>query len=186
MRIAKWACCRRPFNYLLRLGWSHGDEEILPAAKAVEWFDLEHISANPARFDMDKLKSINSHYMRALPDAELLAALRPFLPADAPDALARMLPALKERAQTLVELAAAAAFIFARPALDEKAAKTLDDTGKSHLKAMLPKLEAAEWNGASLEALIKAYLANPGRNSRLCRHAAAGGAYRHDQCPRRA
>lgn len=150
-------------NYLLRLGWSHGDDEIISTSQAIEWFDLEHISAAPARFDMEKMKAVNAHYMRALSDDELLNMLRPFLPGDAPAALKKMLPQLKERAQTLIELADASAFVFKVPAMDEKAVKALDEAGKAHVKAVAQKLEAfTDWNAPALEALIKAYITDSG------------------------
>lgn len=62
-------------NYLLRLGWSHGDDEIIPTTQAIEWFGLENIGKGPARFDFDKLDSLNVHYMRQLSPKELLSAV---------------------------------------------------------------------------------------------------------------
>ncbi len=110
-------------NYLLRLGWSHGDEEIIPTAQAIEWFDLDGIGRSPARFDMKKLDSLNGHYIREMDDAALAAeaarlcraARRPG--ALSPPARARLKTAmagLKARAKTLIELVDKARVPFRR------------------------------------------------------------------------
>lgn len=143
-------------NYLLRLGWSHGDDEIISQQQAIEWFNLDHISASPARFDIEKLKSINAHYLRGMKD-ETLAQL---LSLDSNKI--KLLSALKERAQTLVDLAASAAFLTSPQKPDEKALKALDEAGKGHVKALLPKLEAANWAAADLEASVKNYITESG------------------------
>lgn len=146
-------------NYLLRLGWSHGDDEIISQQQAIEWFNLEHISNSPARFDMEKLKSVNAHYMRNMDEEELITLLLPLLPAlDTTQVLKKILPALKERTHTLVELAASAAFLFEMQPLDEKAKKTLDEAGKAHLNALPLKLEYAEWDAPALETCVKDYI----------------------------
>src|SRR5215510_1105906 len=127
-------------NYLVRLGWSHGDDEIMSTEDMVRWFDLDAIGRSAARFDFVKLENLNGHYLRATPDAEnmqRLKALVPELPnggelaakigTEGWDKLERALPGLKERAKTLVELVEGARFIVAdRPlALDDKAAALL-------------------------------------------------------------
>ena len=108
-------------NYLLRLGWSHGNDEIIPTAQAVEWFNLEAIGKSPARLDFKKLDNLNAHYLRETPDAaladEIAAALGREMPPRAlsPKARTRLIaamPTLKERAKTLVELTGAAEFLF--------------------------------------------------------------------------
>jgi glutamyl-tRNA synthetase len=158
-------------NYLARLGWSHGDDEIFSTEQAVEWFDLAQVGKSPARFDFAKLESVNGHYMRATPDAELLSELErslPHLPGGAAfrarldDALrAKLLaamPGLKERAKTLVELLDGAAFLVAdRPILiEEKATKLLDADAKRRLAAVIPVIEACEpFDAAALEAAVK-------------------------------
>src|SRR3984957_18660420 len=110
-------------NYLLRLGWGHGNDEIIPTAQAIEWFELTNIGRSPARFDFKKLDNLNAHYMRELDDAALADPLVSFLahtqPARVLDAAARTriaaaMPGLKERAKTLVDLAEAAAFLYAQ------------------------------------------------------------------------
>src|SRR6187401_873682 len=127
-------------NYMVRLGWSHGDQEIFSTEEMIEHFDLPQVGRSPARFDFAKLENLNGHYMRASSGEELLAAidgLLPHLPNGA-DTAAKLTPAvreqvlaampeLKERAKTLIELIEAASFIWAsRPlAVDDKAAALL-------------------------------------------------------------
>lgn len=113
------------FNHLLRLGWSHGDEEIISVSQAKKWFDLAHIGKSPARFDIDKLNFINAHYMRALSDDELMQELEPFLekgiPGQSIQMIKRGLPGLKLRANTLRELAyAALIYVRKQEHMDEK------------------------------------------------------------------
>ncbi len=149
-------------NYLLRLGWSHGDDEIISDGQAQEWFDLEHISKSPARIDFDKMASVNAHYLRALATDDLFALLLPFLKTapegQSKDALFALLPALKERAQTLVELAEQSAFVFARVPYTEKAAAMLDDAGRAVIADLLPKLEAlADWKGEAIKQVAYDY-----------------------------
>ncbi len=112
-------------NYLVRLGWAHGDQEVFTTEEMVAAFDLPAIGRSPARFDFAKLESLNGHYIRATPDAELLAALEQLLPhiAGGQDLASQMTPALrakltaampglKERAKTLVELFDATRFVW--------------------------------------------------------------------------
>lgn len=159
-------------NYLVRLGWSAGDKEFFTTQEMIDAFDLPQIGRSPARFDFAKLENMNGHYMRATPDAELLAALEATLPyLDGGDMLARKLddamrakllgamPGLKERAKTLVELLDGARFLFAdRPLpLEPKAADILAQ-GRQHLVALTPRFSAlADWTAASTEAAVRAY-----------------------------
>jgi glutamyl-tRNA synthetase len=132
-------------NYLLRLGWSHGDDEIISTEQAVAWFGLEAVGRSPARFDFAKLGSLNGHYLRQAEDARLVDLILPALADKLGQALevqerARLIAGmagLKDRAKTLVELADSAAFYVApRPiAIDEKAAKLLEGDGLQHLEA---------------------------------------------------
>lgn len=112
-------------NYLLRLGWSHGDEEIIPTEKAIDWFsNLETIGRSPARFDMDKLTHLNGHYIRLCPNTDLLQLLETFLgsvPAVAKKRIEQGMNGLKERAKTLVELAHGAQVYVAVQHDDDKA-----------------------------------------------------------------
>jgi len=160
-------------NYLVRLGWSHGDDEIMAMEDMIRWFDLDAIGRSAARFDFAKLENLNGHYLRAMPDADLvdrLQALVPDLPnggelaasigADGWRKLERALPGLKERAKTLVELLDNAAFLFAkRPlALDAQAEKLLDEPGRQTLAALLEWLEAVEpWSKEALEGCVRSF-----------------------------
>ena len=164
-------------NYLVRLGWSHGDQEVFSTEEMIAYFDLDKVGRSAARFDFQKLESLNGQYMRAASDAELLSAidaLVPHLP-DAAHRLARMTEArraqlaaamagLKERAKTVVELIDNAEFIFLeRPIpLDGKAAALLTPEGKAHLAKLLPLLEAADWTAAATEAAVRLYAGEAG------------------------
>jgi glutamyl-tRNA synthetase len=160
-------------TYLARLGWSHGDQEIFTTEELIALFGLESVGRSPARFDLAKLDSVNSHYIQRTPDSELLEAFIAFLPyaKGGGDLLTRLdevkkaqvlkaLPSLKPRAKTLVELQAAAGFIFAeRPiALDERACQVLKHDNRARLAELLPELEATpEWTAAALEGTVKAH-----------------------------
>lgn len=166
-------------NYLVRLGWSHGDHEIMSTGQMVEWFDLDAIGRSAARFDFVKLENLNGHYLRETPDAEIarhLKALVPELPdgaalvarigAEGWKKLERAMPGLKERAKTLVELLDSATFLFAkRPlALDEQAAKLLDAEGRDMIAQLLLRLEAVEpWATKELEAAVRSFADETGR-----------------------
>jgi len=159
-------------NYLLRLGWAHGDEEIISTEQAIAWFELDAIGRSPARFDFQKLDSVNAHYLRARPDGELVALVAPRLEAMGHPVgraewlrLERAMPGLKTRARTLVELAESAAFyVSARPLpLDAGAAKLLDADARTRLAAALPALAAVEpFTEAALEAAARASAAAQG------------------------
>lgn len=149
-------------NYLLRLGWSHGNDEIIPTPQAVEWFNLESIGKSPARLDFKKLDNLNAHYIRETDDgaladkiAYLLGRENPprMLSANARERLIKAMPALKERAKTLVELTASAEFLFTdgARALDEAAAKLLSDDARRTLGEFLATLADAAWTGHDLE-----------------------------------
>jgi glutamyl-tRNA synthetase len=159
-------------NYLARLGWSHGDDEIFSTAQLVQWFDLEHVGKSPARFDFAKLEHLNGHYMRAMPDDALITALVEFLPhapggaamlaqldGDAVARLKRLMPGLRERAKTLAELMESARFLVAaRPlTMDDKAEAILSLEGRQALKALLPVLEQADWTAPALETAVKSF-----------------------------
>ena len=158
-------------NYLVRLGWSHGDQEIFSTEEMIAAFDLPQIGRGPARFDFAKLESLNGHYIRQSGDAELLAALEALLPhiaeGDAiaarltPELRARILaamPGLKERAKTLVELLDGARFLLAeRPIpIDEKATALLTPEAVALLGGLLQHLEAVTpWSADALEAGVR-------------------------------
>ena len=166
-------------NYLVRLGWSHGDAEVMSTDEMVQWFDLEAIGRSAARFDFAKLENLNGHYLRETPDAEIVTRLKALLP-EFPNGAAlaerigdegwrkleRAMPGLKERAKTLVELLDSAAYLFAaRPLeLDEQAKKLLDTTGRGTLTALLPRLEGApSWKPEALDGLVRTCAEETGR-----------------------
>jgi glutamyl-tRNA synthetase len=158
-------------NYLARLSWSHGDEEIFSTEQMVEWFDLDAIGKSAARFDFAKLENLNGHYIRHMADDKLLMSFIDFLPhAEGGKAmkdkideammakLLRALPGLKERAKTLVELKNGAQFLFAtRPLpMDDKAQQIIKDGGAPVLASVIPVLEqVANWQAHDIESAVK-------------------------------
>ena len=155
------------FNYLLRLGWGHGDDEIIDREQAIEWFDIAHVGKSASRFDLKKLLNLNGHYVREADDARLAALVAPRMAAVAPHFVAerdnalleQAMPFLKVRAADLDELARGAAFLFAqRPlATDAKAEALLTDDARALLRAIHDRLaNEIDWTGAVLEASLKA------------------------------
>ena len=147
-------------NYLLRLGWGHGDDEIISREQAIEWFDLDHVGKSPSRFDFKKLENLNGHYIREADDERLagLVAPRLGLSAEQTMLLVKAMPELKSRANTVNQLAEGAAFLFAERPLDVDAAAAalLTPDARSLLAAGYHKLAAlADWDGAPLEAAIR-------------------------------
>ncbi len=146
------------FNYLLRLGWGHGDEEIISREQAVEWFDLAHVGKSPSRFDLAKLQNLNAHYLREADDARLAALVAPRVAGSNLAMLERAMPVLKVRAKDLNDLAAGSGFLFAqRPlALEDKAAALLTGEARDLLARIAAALGAAEdWTIEALEANLK-------------------------------
>ncbi len=147
------------FNYLLRLGWGHGDDELISRDQAVEWFDIAHVGKSPSRFDLAKLQNLNGHYLREADNARLAALVGTIMPGD-PDLalLEKAMPFLKVRAKDTNELGASADFLFAqRPLpLDDKAAALLTDDARAMLSRIAAALESeADWTSESLEANLK-------------------------------
>jgi glutamyl-tRNA synthetase len=155
-------------NYLLRLGWSHGDDEIMSTEEAIRWFDLGGINRAPAQFDFAKLDSVNAHYIREADDARLVELLVPRLEetlghALSDDALQRLLqaiPDLKPRAKTLVELAEKAGFYVASrpisPVAD--AAKLLTTEARELLAELASALDDGDWFAVALEARLRGFV----------------------------
>jgi glutamyl-tRNA synthetase len=150
-------------NYLMRLGWAHGDDEIISTQQAIEWFDLGGIGRSPSRFDFAKLDNLNGHYLRQADDGDLAAAVAERLQksGDTAALLTRAMPGLKMRAKNLKELAENAAFyVQARPlALTDKAKALIE---APDAKALLPKLvatldEETDWVAAKLEERARAF-----------------------------
>ncbi|HEX9159409.1 MAG TPA: glutamate--tRNA ligase [Rhizomicrobium sp.] len=153
-------------NYLLRLGWSHGNDEIISTEQAIAWFDLSNLGRSPSRFDFKKLDNINAHYLRTMGNDVLTDTLIAFLahkksvthPNDRiRTRLAAAMPGLKERAKTLIELAHAAEFLFSDGPreLDEQAAKILSPEARERLQDVVPLLQRSEWNGPALESEVR-------------------------------
>ncbi len=160
-------------NYLLRLGWGHGDIDIISTADAVALFDIADIGRSPARFDLAKLTHMNGHYIRATADAELVARLEPFLVerlgrAPLPVHRERLLlgiASLKQRAKTLVDLAdAAALYCVDRPLiLSDKAVALLAGGGAAHIAGLAPIFAALQdWTEAAIEGAVRAYVEQHG------------------------
>ncbi|KHK91584.1 glutamate--tRNA ligase [Novosphingobium malaysiense] len=148
------------FNYLLRLGWGHGDDEIIDRDQAVQWFDIAHVGKSPSRFDLAKLQNLNGHYLREADDARLAGLIRPKLGAGVEmDLLTRAMPVLKVRAKDLNDLAEGAAFLFAKRPLEmtEKAQGLLTDEARGRLAAIHQRLSGeSDWTLEGLEANLKA------------------------------
>jgi glutamyl-tRNA synthetase len=160
-------------NYLVRLGWSHGDQEMFSTEEMIAAFELAQIGRSPARFDFAKLESLNGHYMRQTPDAELLAEIERVLPHIAggeelaaklaPELRQKLLdamPGLKERAKTLVELVDSARYLHAeRPIkLEDKAAALLTPAARGMIADLLPALECLDpWTQEHLEQALRGF-----------------------------
>jgi glutamyl-tRNA synthetase len=160
-------------NYLIRLGWSHGDHEIMSMDDAARWFDLAQVGKSPARLDFAKLASVNSHYMKDADDARLFDLALEFgtrardwsLTAVEAARVRAAMPILKARAKTIAELTDQAAFLIARRPvpLDEKARSVLKDDAKERLRRLAARLaDAPSWDEAELAALVKAFAADEG------------------------
>jgi glutamyl-tRNA synthetase len=160
-------------NYLSRLGWSHGDQEIFSTEELIATFDLPQIGRSPARLDLARLDSLNGHYIRQCSDSELLTEIERVLPHIAGGAelaakltpelrrrLCAAMPGLKERAKTLVELVDGARYLWAeRPLqLDEKAAGILTPEARALLRELVNDLEALTiWDAGATEQAVRAF-----------------------------
>jgi glutamyl-tRNA synthetase len=154
-------------NYLLRLGWGHGDEEIIPTERAIELFTLDGIGRAPARFDMAKLEHLNAHYLRTMDEDTLFAeveSLAGTLNELQKTRLRSFLPELKQRAVYAKDIIAEGDFLLAsRPlTLTEQAQKALKPEALPHITALLPKLESAEWNADALHHVLNDYATEAG------------------------
>jgi len=148
------------FNYLLRLGWGHGDDEIISLSQAIEWFDIDHVGKSPSRFDLKKLENLNGHYMREADDARLASLISEKLGISYNQLplLIRAMPELKARASDLNQLAEGAEFLFAtRPlVVDERAAALLTVEARGHLALVHATLSAiANWDHDLLDAAVR-------------------------------
>jgi glutamyl-tRNA synthetase len=156
-------------NYLVRLGWSHGDQEVFTTEELISLFDLNRVGRSAARFDFAKLENLNGLYIRNSSDEFLVDALEKFLP-ELPDGAAlaprfkevrerilTIMPGLKERAKTLIELFDGARFLFAeRPLkLEDKAKTILSLEARAILGRAIPVLETIEWKSDSLDTAVR-------------------------------
>ncbi len=149
-------------NYLLRLGWGHGDDEIISRDQAVAWFGLGGVGKSPSRFDLKKLENLNGHYIRAADDDRLARLVAAKLDATLDDAqlslLQRSMAALKPRAANIIELANGAAFLFrTRPlTMDAEAGALLQDTARNLLAQLHAALDAlSDWDTERLEDAVR-------------------------------
>src|SRR6185437_4983542 len=158
-------------NYLLRLGWSHGDDEIISSEQAIAWFDIDAVGRGPARFDFAKLDSLNGHYIRLTDDARLAELIVPFLErllgrtvdAAGRERLRAGMAGLKTRAKTLVELAANARFyVAARPLALDDTAKRLVAESRDLLSELSSAMSTADWSTEALEAAVRVYAESHG------------------------
>jgi glutamyl-tRNA synthetase len=154
-------------NYLLRLGWSHGDEEIISADQAIAWFDIDAVGRAPARFDFAKLDNLNAHYIRLAEDDRLVAMVAEQLEKNFGRSLSetertrleRAMPELKLRPKTAAELAANARFLVTpRPIRPGgKAAKLLTEEARRLLGELAPRLDGVAWRADTLEERIREF-----------------------------
>jgi glutamyl-tRNA synthetase len=152
-------------NYLARLGWSHGDDEIFSTAQMVEWFDLNHLSKSAAQFNPEKLAWLNNHYIKQADNERLAALARPILEReggqlDGAPALPAVIGLMKERVNTINELADAAMLFYRQPAPDAALlAQHVTDAVKPALAQFAQGCRTVEWNKAAIAALLKEILA---------------------------
>ncbi|MEM8587697.1 MAG: glutamate--tRNA ligase [Pseudomonadota bacterium] len=155
-------------NYLLRLGWSHGDDEVISTDQAIAWFDLDAVGKSPARIDFAKLENLNGHYIREADDQRLMSLIVPRLEQDlghpldgtANDRLRAGLSGLKQRAKTIIELADNAAFYArSRPlVMTEKAQALLNEQARDLLEQLNVRLgQVDDWNEAGVETAVRAF-----------------------------
>lgn len=162
-------------NYLLRLGWGHGDDEIISTQQAIEWFDLDGVGRSPSRFDMAKLINLNAHYLREMPDDELLPMVLPRVEEKLGskvdtvglERITRGMNGVKQRSRTLIELADNLVF-YARagapPIADDKARGVLTPEAKSLLGKLAAALEAdaANWGEKQVEDAVRRFAESMG------------------------
>jgi len=154
-------------NYLLRLCWSHGDDEIISDEQAKEWFNLESVGKSPARFDFAKLNNLNAHYIKNKDDNDLVDLVLPFISKELSihekDMLLKAMPDLKVRASLLTDIANASLFMFHKGdfSFDEKSLKILND-GKEHLKNLYESLKSIDFESEKIEQLFREYAESKG------------------------
>ncbi len=155
-------------NYLARLGWSHGDDEVFSMEQFCQWFDLDHITPSAAQFNTEKLNWLNHEYIKKMDAEQLGELLKPHLLesglqlVDGPSP-AKVADLLRDRAPTLVEMANLAHYFYGRPQIDAALLAThLTDGAKPAVSAVATKLQSIEWTRAEISAAIKAEVAAHG------------------------
>jgi len=152
-------------NYLARLGWSHGDDEVFSMQQFCEWFNLDHLTRSAAQFNNEKLAWLNNHYIKQADNERLAALARPVLERegaqfDGAPALPVVIALMKERANTINELADAAMLFFREPKPDAALlAQHLSDAARPALAQFAQRCESVEWTREALAALMKEVLA---------------------------
>ncbi|MBY6200512.1 glutamate--tRNA ligase [Maritalea mobilis] len=153
-------------NYLARLGWSHGDDELFTDAQATEWFDLSGIGKSPARLDMKKLENVAGWHIARMADDEIVSEVERFLALtqneplsqSQKDGLSDAMFCLKERAKSLPDLIEKAEFVLASRPIepDEKATKALDPVSRGILRELTAQLQNVSWTRETLETTLNA------------------------------
>ena len=150
-------------NYLLRLGWSHGDDEMISRAQAIDWFSLDAVGRAPARFDPEKLADLNAHYLRAMDDDSLYALIAPKITPTSLAAEARiktLMPLLRDRAKSHLDIVDAAGFLLhdGAPDLDESARTLLDQAACARLVALMKAAPDTDWNVGMFQTFLGEWL----------------------------
>jgi glutamyl-tRNA synthetase len=152
-------------NYLARLGWSHGDDEIFSMAQFCSWFDLDHLTKSPAQFNPEKLGWVNNHYIKQAEHARLVSLVLPVMQRegaqfDGAPPLEQVLILMKDRSNTINELADAAMLFYREPKPEAALlAQHLTDAVRPALQQFAQGCQSVEWTKETLAALLKETLA---------------------------
>jgi glutamyl-tRNA synthetase len=153
-------------NYLARLGWSHGDDEVFSMEQFTQWFDLDHLTKSPAQFDPEKLDWINNHYIKQADNTRLAGLIKPMMESlgaqfdNAPD-LSAVIALMKERVKTLNELAVTAMLFYRQPAPDAALlTQHVTDAIKPALVQYADQLKTVTWSKEALSVALKEVLAS--------------------------
>ena len=154
-------------NYLLRIGWSHGNQEIISNEEAIKWFDIADVGKAAAKFDMDKLDSVNAHYIRSCKDTELILVVSRYLKKSfnisvekkEKKMLMNAMKSLKQRAKSIVELTENSLFFFKRPInIDGKALKTVNKESNNRISDIIKEIEKIkEWKANKIEDIVRKF-----------------------------
>jgi glutamyl-tRNA synthetase len=150
-------------NYLLRLGWGHGDTEFFSREQAIALFSLDNVGKSPARFDLEKLRGVNAHYLQKLDGTALYDLIAPYITptsASAKDRVIALLPLLKERAKTHLDIVPLLGYLVhdGAPGMTEEAGALLSDDAKSTLLKLASNLSGTSWEKDDLNSQIQRFL----------------------------